>query len=67
MLEEGFLAGPLCHPTLGHNEKILAKHRVALEKTFRTLGDLLKKGGKEAVAEAIGGEVCQSDFQRLLK
>ncbi len=67
MLEEGFLATPLCYPTLSHNEEILAKHREALNKTFRILGDLLKKGGREAVAEAIGGEVCQSDFQRLLK
>ena len=67
MLEEGFLATPLCYPTLAHNEDILDKHRVALNKTFRTLGDLLKKGGKEAVSEAIGGPVCHGDFQRLLK
>ena len=67
MLAEGFMATPLCYPTLAHNEEILAKHRAALEKTFRTLGDLLKNGGKEAVAEAIGGPVCHGDFQRLLK
>ena len=37
-----------------------------LDKVFYTISQILKKGGKEAVMEAIGGPVCQTGFQRLI-
>ena len=65
MLKEGFLAQGGFYPTLAHNEKIMAKHREANDKVFYQIAQAIKKGGKEAVIEAIGGPVCQSGFQRL--
>ena len=67
MLKKGFLANTALYPTLGHNEQILDQHREAVEEVFGTIADTIRKGGKEAVEEAIGGPVCQSDFKRLLK
>jgi hypothetical protein len=66
MLKEGFLGNTGCYPTLAHNEEVMALHRTALDKVFYTIGETLKKGGKEAVLEAIGGPVCQTGFQRLI-
>ena len=51
---------------LDHPEEILAIHREAIDKVFCQIGQILKKGGKEAVLEAIGGPVCLSGFKRLL-
>lgn len=67
MLKEGFLGNVAMYPTLAHTEEILDLHRTAVDKVFYQIGEVLKKGGKEAVLEAIGGPVCQSGFQRLLK
>ena len=66
MLKEGFLANNSLDPTLAHNEQILAIHREAVDKVFYQISEILKKGGKEAVLEAIGGPVCQTGFQRLI-
>ena len=66
MLREGFLGGTGLYPTLAHNEKILALYREAIDRVFAQIAATLKKGGKEAVLEAIGGPVCQSGFKRLL-
>ena len=66
MLREGFLGGTGLYPTLAHNEKILALYREAIDRVFDQIAATLKKGGKEAVLEAIGGPVCQSGFKRLL-
>lgn len=66
MLKEGFLGNTGCYPTLAHNEEIMELHRTALDKVFYTISETLKKGGKEAVVEAIGGPVCQTGFQRLI-
>jgi hypothetical protein len=43
----------------------MAMHREANDKVFAQISQILQKGGKEAVVEAIGGPVCQSGFQRL--
>ncbi len=66
MLKEGFLAGTGLYPTLAHNEEILAIHREAMDRTFAKMAAIVKKGGKEAVLEAIGGPVCQTGFKRLI-
>lgn len=66
MLKEGFLAGTGMYPTLAHNEEVLKLHREALDKVFAKMADIVKKGGKEAVIEAIGGPVCQTGFARLI-
>ena len=66
MLKEGFLANVGMYPTLAHDEKVLEIHREALDNVFCKIAETLKKGGKEAVLEEIGGPVCQSGFARLL-
>jgi len=66
MLKEGFLANCSIDPTLAHNEEILQFHREAIDKVFFQIAQILKKGGLEAVLEAIGGPVCQTGFQRLI-
>lgn len=67
MLDEGFLGGVGFYPTLAHNEEILSMHREAVDKVFEKIAEILKKGGVEAVLEAIDGKVCQTGFKRLLK
>lgn len=67
MLEEGFLGNLTLYPTLAHDEKILDLHREAIDRVFEKIAAILKKGGKEAVVEALDGKVCQSGFKRLLK
>ena len=32
----------------------------------KVIADIIKKGGKDAILEAIGGPVCHSGFARLL-
>jgi len=66
MLKEGYLAGGSIYPTLAHNEDVLAQHREAIDKVFYQISQIVKKGGKEAVLEAIGGPVAQTGFKRLL-
>ncbi len=66
MLKEGFMAGTGIYPTLAHNDEILAKYRVAIDKVFGIIADLLKKGDREAIVEAIGGPVRHSGFARLI-
>lgn len=67
MLQEGFLANTAIYPTLAHNDEILEKHRETIDIVFGKIAEILKKGGKEAVLEAIEGKVCQTGFKRLLK
>lgn len=67
MLKEGFLGNVGIYPTLAHNEDILALYREAMDKVFYQIGNIIRKGGKEAVLEAIGGDVCLSGFARLIK
>ncbi len=67
MLDEGFLANTACDPTLAHNYEIVARYRDAIDVVFGKIADLLKKGGKESVLEALDGKVCQAGFKRLLK
>ena len=66
MLKEGFLGNTAIYPTLAHDEKVLALHREVIDKVFYQIGETLRKGGKEAILEAIGGPVCNSGFKRLL-
>ena len=67
MLKEGFLASNSFYPTTEHTDEILELHRAALDKVFAQIAEVLKKGTKEAILEAIGGPVCQAGFARLLK
>ena len=66
MLKEGFLGNTAIYPTLAHTDEILAIHREVIDKVFCQIGEIIKKGGKEAIVEAIGGPVCLSGFKRLL-
>ena len=65
MLKEGFLGNTAIYPTLAHTDEVLALHRTAIDKVFYQIGKIYQAGGKEAIAEAIGGPVCQTGFQRL--
>jgi len=67
MLKEGFLGNTAIYPTLAHTDEILEKYRTAIDKVFYQISEIIKKGGKEAILEAIGGPVCHSGFARLLK
>lgn len=67
MLEEGFLGNTAIYPTLAHNDDVCDKYKNAMDVVFGKIADILKKGGKEAVLEALNGDVCQSGFARLLK
>ena len=66
MLKEGFLGNTGLYPTLAHNDQVLELHREVIDKVFCQIGEIIKKGGKEAILEAIGGPVCHSGFARLL-
>lgn len=66
MLKEGFLANNAIYPTLAHTQDILAKHREAMDRVFYQLAQIVKKGGKEAVLEAIGNPLADKDFKRLI-
>ena len=66
MLKEGYLAGGSIYPTLAHNDEVLAQHRETIDKVFYQISQVVKKGGKEAILEAIGGPVAQTGFKRLL-
>ena len=66
MLKEGFLGNNGLYPTLAHTDEILDLHREAVDKVFYQIAEIIKKGGKEAILEAIGGPVCHSGFKRLV-
>lgn len=66
MLKEGFLGNNAFYPTLAHTDEVLALYREAIDQVFAQIAATIRKGGREAVLEAIGGPVCQTDFQRLL-
>ena len=66
MLKEGFLGNTGLYPTLAHNDEVLAIHRETIDKVFYQIAEINKKGGKEAILDAIGGPVCHSGFARLL-
>ena len=66
MLKEGFLGNTAIYPTLAHTDEVLAIHREVIDKVFCQIGEIIRKGGKEAILEAIGGPVCLSGFKRLL-
>ena len=67
MLDEGFLANVAFYPTLAHTDEIIKKYGEAVDKVFTKISELIKKGGKEAILEALDGEICQTGFKRLLK
>lgn len=67
MLDEGFLANVAFYPTLAHTDEIIKKYGEAVDKVFAKISELIKKGGKEAILEALDGEICQTGFKRLLK
>lgn len=67
MLHEGFLGNVGFYPTLAHTDDVIDKYCDSVDRVFGEISDILKKGGKEAIVEAIGGDVCQSGFKRLLK
>ncbi len=67
MLEEGFLGNTAIYPTLAHTDEVLAKYRVAIDNVFGQIAAIIKKGGEEAIDEALAGSVSQSDFKRLVK
>lgn len=66
MLKEGFLGNNGLYPTLAHTDEVLDLHREAVDKVFYQIAEIIKKGGKEAILEAIGGPVCHSGFKRLV-
>ena len=66
MLKEGFLGNNGLYPTLAHTDDILELHREAVDKVFYQISEIIKKGGKETILEAIGGPVCHSGFKRLI-
>ena len=66
MLEKDFLANTAIYPTLAHTDAILDEHRAAIDEVFARIAQIEKSGGREAILRAIGGEVCQSDFKRLI-
>lgn len=67
MLDEGFLANTACYPTLAHTPEVVERYAEAVDTVFGKMADILKKGGVEAVVEALDGKVCQTGFKRLLK
>jgi glutamate-1-semialdehyde aminotransferase len=67
MLKEGFLGGTSIYTTLAHTEEIMNLYGEAIDRVFEKMAAALKKGGVEAIKEAIGGPVCQSGFQRLIR
>ncbi len=67
MLDEGYLGNVGFYPTLAHTEEIMAKYAEAVERVFTKIAEIYKKGGSEAINEAIEGKVCQTGFKRLLK
>jgi len=66
MLKQGFMGNTGLYPTLAHNDDILDLHREAVDKVFGQIAEIIKKGGKETILEAIDGSVCHSGFARLL-
>ena len=66
MLKEGFLGNTAIYPTMAHTDEVLALHREVIDKVFFQMGEIIRKGGREAILEAIGGPVCLSGFKRLL-
>lgn len=67
MLDEGFLGNTAIYPTLAHTDEVLAKYRVAIDNVFGQIAAIIKKGGEEAIDEALSGSVSQTGFKRLLK
>lgn len=67
MLKRGFLGNTAIYPTLAHTPEIVELYGKAVDEVFCEIAQLLKKGGREAIEEAIGGPVCGSGFKRLLK
>ena len=67
MKKEGFLGNTAIYPTLAHTDEILSLYREAIDRVFAEIAKTDKEGGKEALLEAIGGQVCQTGFKRLLK
>ncbi len=66
MLKHGMLATTQFYPTMAHTKEIVALYKTALDSVFSEMGALYKKG-YDAIIDAIGGEVCQSGFARLVK
>jgi glutamate-1-semialdehyde 2,1-aminomutase len=67
MLRQGFLGNTSMGPTLAHTPEILALHRAAVDTAFGNISQILRKGDRQAVLDAIGGPVCQSGFGRLVQ
>ena len=67
MLDEGFLGNTGIYPTLAHTDDVLSLYRDAIDRVFAKISEIIKKGGEEAILEAIDGKVCQAGFKRLLK
>lgn len=66
MLREGYLGNVGIYPTLAHTSEIMYAYGEAIDRVFGEIADILRKGGVEAVLEAIGGPVCHSGFSRLI-
>ncbi|MDW7657461.1 MAG: aminotransferase class III-fold pyridoxal phosphate-dependent enzyme [Bacillota bacterium] len=67
MLRQGFLGNTGLYPTLAHTPEILAIHRTAVDAVFSEISQILHKGDRQAILDAIGGPVCQSGFGRLVQ
>ena len=67
MLKEGFLDNASLYPTLAHTDDVLARHKEAVDKVFYQIAQIVSKGDKQAILDAIGGPVCQTGFKRLTK
>ena len=63
MIDEGFLAGSACYPTVAHSDKDVSDFGEALDRVFAKLRDALDAKQPILPPEAI----ALSGFQRLVK
>lgn len=63
MLDQGILAAHSFYPTLAHGEESLSALASATDVVFDQMQDILRRGDLEKVVK----EICESDFERLVK
>lgn len=63
MLDQGILAAHSFYPTLAHSEQSLSAYAAAVDVVFDQMRDILRRGDLDKVVK----EICESDFERLVK
>lgn len=63
MLDQGILAAHSFYPTLAHNDRSLSAFATAVDVVFDQMRDILRRGDLDKVVK----EICESDFERLVK